>query len=311
MKKLIVRSTLSRENGGFTLVELLVVIAIIGILVGLLLPAVQMAREAARRMQCTNNLKQVVLAFHNYADSYHGFPNRQSFTTTPNTGHGWGLKLLPYVEQRALYDNFDLSKSFFESENQAITSTPVDTYLCPSSPSGPRTMDIGPAGQSATSTGVAGDYVVFHQIQDTGSGISCSTCNTAAPKIVNTVTKLAEITDGLSNTILVAEEAGRPDFYIGSEKQASNSSMTNPTFWGCWASFQSVTARGSNASVPPGAGGNYTMNRSNTQGVYSFHPGGAMFGLCDGSVRFISETTALSILISLSSRDGGETIAAY
>lgn len=292
---------------GFTLIELLVVIAIIGVLVALLLPAVQQAREAARRAQCSNNVKQVMLAFHNYHDSNHGFPNRYSLNgTTLNSGHGWGLKLLPYLEQTPLYNSWNNSKSFFDPENQSVLMTPVKPYICPSAPNGPRVMNLSKGATAPTSTGIAGDYVVFHQIATTGTGATCVACNTAAPKSAGTVTPISFITDGTSNTIMMSEQAGRPDYYIGRTKQASNSAMTNPMFWGGWASYQSVQAQGWNGATPPAAGGVYAMNRSNSQGVYSFHTGGAQFGMCDGSVRFISENISLKTLVALWTRDEGD-----
>lgn len=291
----------------FTLIELLVVIAIIAILIALLLPGVQQAREAARRTQCMNNIKQVMLAFHNYHDAHGGFPNRQAVTgTSPSNGHGWGLKLLPYLEQTALYNSWNWSKSFFDPENQAVTTIPVRSYLCPAAPGGPRVMPVS-ANTTQTSTGVAGDYVVFHQIVTTGTGAICKSCNTAAPKTVGGITPMAAITDGTSNTIMMSEGAGRPDYYIGRVKQATTTGMTNPMFWGCWAAYQSVTAQGFNAAATPGAGGVYAMNRTNSQGVYSFHVGGAFFGFCDGRVRFISENASLVTLIALWTRDDGET----
>lgn len=292
----------------FTLIELLVVIAIIAVLIALLLPAVQQAREAARRSQCRNNVKQVMLAFHNYHDSNNGFPNRHSLSgTSLVNGHGWGVKLLPFLEQAQLYANWNNSKSFFDVENQPVVMTPIAVYMCPSTPGNPRVMDLGASGKPVTSQGIAGDYVVFHQITATGSGATCSPCNTAAPKTAGTVTPIAAITDGTSNTIMMAEEAGRPDYYIGRVKQASNAGLFNNTFWGGWAAYQSVTGQGWNAAATPAAGGVYAMNRSNSQGVYSFHVGGAMFGLCDGSVRFISENIALSTLVALWTRDDGDT----
>jgi prepilin-type N-terminal cleavage/methylation domain-containing protein len=297
---------MSGRRVGFTLIELLVVIAIIAVLIALLLPAVQQAREAARRTQCRNNVKQVMLAFHNYHDTNNGFPNRYSLNgTSLDSGHGWGLKLLPFLEQANLYNSWNTAKSFFDPENRTVTMTAVPVYVCPSTPGGIRVMDLS-KGTTAMSQGVASDYVVFHQISTSGSGVTCTACNTAAPKTAGTVTPMRSITDGLSNTILMAEQAGRPDYYIGGNRQPTNAGLTNPMFWGGWAAYQSVTGQGWNAAMPPAAGGVHSMNWSNSQGVYSFHTGGATFGLCDGSVRFISENIALSPLIALWTRDEGD-----
>ncbi len=299
----------SFRRNAFTLIELLVVIGIIATLVALLLPAVQQAREAARRSQCSNNLKQVSLAFHNYADVYGGIPNRQSFTTSLSSGYGWGVRMLPFIEQPALYDSFNFNKNFFDPENKGVTMTPISIYMCPTSPDGPREMDLAPASPTTTtSTGIAGDYVVSHQINFTGTGVTCTNCRPAPPQAAGGLTPLREITDGLSNTILHFEQAGRPYFFIGRERQATNFSLINSKYWGCWASYQSVTAQGSNASILPGAGSNYTMNRTNSQGVYSFHRGGAMFSLCDGSVRFISENANLATMLAMFTCNGGEVV---
>ncbi|MCE9554447.1 MAG: DUF1559 domain-containing protein [Planctomycetes bacterium] len=303
----------SRVYRGFTLVEMLIVIAIIGILIALLLPAIQMTRERSRDVQCKNNLKQTALGFNLYADGNGGFPNRQSLTTALTSGHGWGVRMLPYIGEHALFEKFNFKFSWFDPENKAVTMTPVPTYMCPAAPSGSvRVMDLAKSSPTTTtSTGYAGDYVVFHQLLFTGTGVTCTGCTTAAPKDVNSVTRLNKIKDGLSNTILLAEQAGRPTYYIGRTAQASNTSMTNPKFWGCWAAYQSVQAQGWNAALPPAAGGIFTMNRSNSQGVYSFHNGGGNFGLCDGSVRLISEEIDIKIMMALYTADGGESIGTY
>ncbi len=297
----------SPSRRGFTLIELLVVIAIISVLVALLIPAIQQAREAATRTECSNHIKQIMLAFHNYHDTNNGFPNRYSLNgTTLNSGHGWGLKLLPYLEQTPLFNRWNNNKSFFDPENQPVLMTVVPPYLCPSAPNGPRVMDLSVATVT-TSTGIAGDYVVFHQITTTGTGATCTLCNTAAPKTAGMVTPINYITDGTSNTIMMSEQAGRPDYYIGRAKQASNAAMTNPKFWGGWAAYQSVTGQGWSNALPPAAGGTHAMNWTNSQGVYSFHLGGANFGMCDGSVRFLSESISLKTMVALWTRDEGDT----
>lgn len=299
--------TYPRRNA-FTLVELLVVIAIIGTLISLLLPAVQMARESARRMQCANNMRQIVLAFQMYADIGGGFPNRWcNNKNLSDTSRGWGVIILPQIEQQALHDRFDTTKAFYAPENAPVTTTAVATYICPSTPGGKRMMDIG-SGTTATSKGVAGDYVLYHQLSYTGV-TACSTCKPVPSQSTSDdgLTPLAAITDGLSNSILLSEQAGRPDYYRLKIRQASNSGLTNPMFWGCWASFQSVTGQGSNAAGTA-SGGVCSMNCQNSQGAYAFHPGGGNFGFCDGSVRFLAQTIPVSTLLALESRNGGETV---
>ena len=298
----------STGAAGFTLVELLVVIAIIGVLIALLLPAIQAARESARRTQCTNNVKQVMLGFLNYCDVNKGIPNRFSLSgTTLTSGHGWGVTILPFIEEINLYNRWNNKKSFFDPENQAFCSTPVSSYLCPSSPISPRLMPVS-VSTTQTSTGIAGDYVVFHQITTTGSTATCNPCDTAAPKNAGTLTPLRQITDGTAHTLLLSEQAGRPDYWLAGVKQAT-SNPTNPLFWGSWASYQSVTAQGWNGAATPAAGGVYSMNRSNSQGIYSFHSQGANFGMCDGSVRFVTEELPVTLLVAFASRNAGDSDA--
>ena len=299
---------------GFTLIELLVVIAIIAVLIALLLPAVQQAREAARMSQCRNNLKQIGLAFHNYGDAHGAFPNRSAAVggVSSQSGHGWGLKMLPFIEQANLYNQWNADRSWFSPENQAVVMTPIAIYMCPTSPGGPRVMDLAPSGAGATtSTGISGDYTQFHIITTTGSGATCSPCNPAGAQPFGGVVPLRGYTDGLSNTILISEHAGRPDYFIGRTKQASNTSMINPKYWGCWAGYQSVTYQGWNGATPPAVGGTRVMNWSNSQGIYSFHNGGAMAVLCDGSARFLSENMSMVVLIALLSRDAGDVIGEF
>ncbi|MCE9548200.1 MAG: DUF1559 domain-containing protein [Planctomycetia bacterium] len=301
---------LRQGQAGFTLVELLVVIAIIGLLIALLLPTLQMARESARDTQCKNNLKQMTLGFNLYADGHGGFPNRQSLTTALTSGHGWGIEILPFIGQSAVYDKWNNKFSFFDPQNVSVTMTAIPTYMCPAAPNGARVMDVS-LSTTTTSTGYAGDYVVFHQLSYTGTGVTCTGCSTAAPQAVNSMTYPYQIKDGLSNTILMAEQAGRPVYYIDRQAQASNTSMTNPKFWGCWAAYQSVQAQGWSAAATPATGGIVPMNRTNSQGVYSFHNAGANFGFCDGSVRFISDQISVQLLLALCTRDGKESTGAY
>jgi prepilin-type N-terminal cleavage/methylation domain-containing protein len=145
-------------RAGFTLIELLVVIAIIAVLIALLLPAVQAAREAARRAQCTNNMKQLLLGFHNHVSSYNAFPPCR--TETPN--FGWPVNILPYLEQKMLYDAFNLSKNFYDYENQTVTHTALQVHVCPSNPAGIHDEALALGNTVYGTRGYVGDYKANH-----------------------------------------------------------------------------------------------------------------------------------------------------
>ncbi len=227
---------MSRKRSGFTLVELLVVIAIIGVLVGLLLPAVQAARESARRTQCTNNMHQLGIAIHTYHDTQKKLPSSVRPYAAFTVRAGVFALLLPYIDRKDLWDIYDLSKTWSDNtttQNLKVSSTQVATYECPSSPTH-GIQDIVPdgvgPGQTWTPVVAVGDYAaslgVHPQLFNVGDGLnpkvpiqaSASVVSTAAkptngflPK--NTAINFGHVTDGLSNTIAVLESAGRPFLY--------------------------------------------------------------------------------------------------
>ncbi len=151
-------------RSAFTLVELLVVIAIIGVMVGLLLPAVQGAREAARRMSCQNNLKQMSLAAMNYESAYRVMPPRRNLTD--GNRRGWGPSILPYIEQTALGGDYRFDRNFYAPENAANIAVPLPLFLCPSG-TGVRMCEV--VQGSITSQGAAGDYFGPNSFNSTGS----------------------------------------------------------------------------------------------------------------------------------------------
>ncbi|MGY8769032.1 MAG: DUF1559 domain-containing protein [Pirellulales bacterium] len=325
---------------GFTLVELLVVIAIIGILISLLLPAVQQAREAARRMSCSNNLKQIGLALHNYESSFTVWPAQYS---SPSSGRNynarrgsWITSILPFVEQNGLFDSFDPTQHWHDSANATAVKTEVPMLRCPSAvdrDSFEWTVLVEYASPTASYSlvprdfyyGAATDYSnvggVGSQLNSTlpaGSQLSDPfNCGNLKKKAV----RLAEVTDGLSNTILVLECAGRPSLYQNGrlvadgttpKTWAGSSSVTRPfPTGGLWASHnKGFLIDGSqpdgNTAIRPGS---CAINCSNDNEVYSFHPGGAQILLADGSVRFLSETIPIEQLVAMVSRNGGEVIS--
>ena len=289
------QSNLENRTSGFTLVELLVVIAIIGVLVSLLLPAVQSAREAARRMQCSNNLKQLSLAVHNYVDTYNSIPighmYRGIFDGDPNdadggTGFGWGVALLPYIEQNGLYGQFDVRypiSNTNKSRNLTLAQTPIAIFTCPSDFK-PKNWTDGAVTNSATSSykgcgswydGWTGGAVGSRPNRSRFNGIF-DRDNRAASL------RFAEITDGTSNQFLIAEAKWKMD----------NNGRNRGRIYG--STDQPGYATGaSNALL---LNGQWQMNWTQPQGnpqphrtAGSNHPSGTQFSLADGSVRFVSQ----------------------
>lgn len=304
---------MKRISRGFTLVELLVVIAIIGVLVALLLPAVQQAREAARRMQCTNNLKQIGVAMHNYHDTYNVFPagwlHRGGVS---NPMYGWAVAILPYIEQGALYDQLNpgqipLVNRYHASstaEDRALLQTPLSAYRCPS--------DV---------TKATNDLVKFGNTDHFAVGTSNYVANAAYSTVVNLTSGetvppdsggvffgnsylgFHHIIDGASNTLMVGERDGGPSRV---DPQYSYEAAT-------WAGVGRSNA-GSNYGIPRTlARASFTLNHdygshnNRGKGYSSLHPGGLNILLCDASVQFLPETTdRVNVIQPLALRqDGG------
>jgi len=209
-----------RRFRGFTLVELLVVIAIIGMLVALLLPAVQAARESARRSQCTNNLKQLGLAFHNYHDTHKAFPPAyviqpgggglngvpDPLTRDAGPGWAWGTLLLPYLEQEPLHDSFDFRRPCWDSANAAPARTQLDVFLCPSATGTSEPMKVLSESGDVLATFGRSCYVVsagqnepWLLSVDSYEGIA------DGPLYRNSRTRAADVTDGLTSTVFAGE----------------------------------------------------------------------------------------------------------
>ena len=290
------------DSRGFTLVELLVVIAIIGILIAILLPAIQSAREAARRTQCKNNLKQIGLAFQNHHDTLKGLPPAR--TTSP-AGHGWCVDLLPYLEQSNLQRIYDFKSHYYAEANQQAVLTGSKDFQCPSTPNQDRLVRLS-AGNSNTWIeppiyGMGGDYYVHHM------KITKSDGTTGNPPLAafNTLTPLSKISDGQSFTILVDELAGRPDLYVRGVQQGGQ--YASQKGWAAWAGYQSMPLRAWTADGLS-SGWACVVNCNNNSGIFSFHPGGANTLFVDASVQWLREGSAADVVLSLATRDGKESV---
>jgi prepilin-type N-terminal cleavage/methylation domain-containing protein/prepilin-type processing-associated H-X9-DG protein len=324
---------MSRTKRGFTLVELLVVIAIIGILIALLLPAVQSAREAARRSQCSNNLKQIGLAVHGYADNYGGAFPVGEYSCCWGT---WLVGLLPYVEQKALYDRYqffgsvqnqagnnlgqsDGSTRYGGAKNLPVTRTQINAYSCPS--------DTNTARPGVINGVTFHNYVANHGNTTLNRRTPFGTTTTGQPNVFGgapfafvgawnsnpQVVRLKDVFDGLSNTMAFSETV-----------QGRDGDLRGFAWWNGGAHFESFLPP--NAAQPdvleniayckpanplnPPCTEPTTTNPSNIA-ARSRHPGGVQVALCDGSVRFVTNSINLGLWRASSTTYAKDTVSEF
>jgi prepilin-type N-terminal cleavage/methylation domain-containing protein/prepilin-type processing-associated H-X9-DG protein len=296
------------SSRGFTLIELLVVISIIGILIALLLPAVQAAREAARRAQCTNNLKQIALAAHNYESANGCFP-MGSPTTVANFSAGWiqsgqyvsnhsiFVAQLPQMEQQALYNAVNFSTNIHLASNMTIPRAQLNALLCPSDPAAYQIeqpdawwdTDFKLSGSGAAHASYAGSTGTWCHMGAGSPGLlplATLAAQDSGVFYANSRTRIADITDGTSNTLMLGERITFPNY----EKEFN--------FWYAGfigeSLFDTLTAMNpqrlvSTAALANPGGPGYEDNPL-WNSASSRHPGGANFAMADGSVRFLKET---------------------
>jgi len=320
----------SRKFGrGFTLIELLVVIAIIAILIALLLPAVQQAREAARRTQCRNNLKQLGIALHNYHDNFNMFPpgftdiwagnGSANAADRHGSGWAWGTRVLPYLDQAPLFNQFNFNLTPYScatdpcsaagTGNQALVGTPLAAFTCPSDVRASTAANNGGAANTGAGQGTAATAISSYMgVRGCFNGVFCAESAGGSPEItvdarnnglliVNGTRRIRDVTDGTSNVFAVGEVRFIPlatDINgvadVGSVRQYVYGNVT--TGGGPRCTNNGSTNNGPDLhlrSAHKKLNGPFLDASNLERNFHSQHVGGAHFLLCDGAVKFISE----------------------
>jgi prepilin-type N-terminal cleavage/methylation domain-containing protein/prepilin-type processing-associated H-X9-DG protein len=318
----------ARASRGFTLVELLVVIAIIGILVSLMLPAIQAARHAAARQQCGNNIRQLALAVQTFNEAHKHLPPSEFKPYKDGPERGWGTYILPFIEETALAKMYDHRLAWSDIKNRPVISTPIAIWQCPLS-TGDRIeqhSEIDDKGKDKSYVAALGDYTALRGVHEEPmkAGLVPTLDEKTRAGILTKVDgdkslvmpKIARVTDGLSKTVMLSECFGRPSFWqlqqeIPSRIDKKGKEKKNEG--GPWASQKNnFEIRGApydgimdDDKIKTGP---CAMNCSNDRNVFSLHSGGANAAFGDGSVHFLAEDIELRTLAALITRAAGEQV---
>jgi prepilin-type N-terminal cleavage/methylation domain-containing protein/prepilin-type processing-associated H-X9-DG protein len=315
----------SPSRRAFTLIELLVVIAIIAVLIGLLLPAVQKVREAANRAKCQNNMKQLGLAVHDFENARNALPpGRTNGAAIPFYGlnttgvtQGWGGFILPFLEQDSVYKLFDFNKDCADVANQPAVNSQLAVMLCPSAPDRPTPWTV-----TGSITFAVCDYTAMNNIDTlVAQWLYCNgdaTCASRFPRDAilaqNKVSKIVDVTDGMSNSIMLTECAGRPNTWRAGK--LTGSVQGNSAGGAGWAHFEnsySFWGKNSDGTTPSDGrrSGPCAVNCTNERQAYSFHPGGVNVLFGDASVRFLTNSVPTTTFMTLVTRGAGEVTPNY
>jgi prepilin-type processing-associated H-X9-DG protein len=297
---------------------------------GLLVPRVQAARADAARTQCANNLRTLGQGCLEFEKVHGGLPPRRGGFNNGEPYSGWGAAILPYLGEEQVAKKYDAKRDFFDPANKAAVETQVKAFLCPASPGGRVVAIESQASAKAdnpdkdtvfkVNAGVS-DYIASNGVQlpRGGYGLNFNEAgqmngNQRQPMADNDVTPLTKITDGTSTTLLLIEQAGRPEVWrLDKKKDGEGQFGLSPNARGAWAGWGSIAFGSADAKTgeTPGRGDSTdcAVNCNNWFGIYGFHPGGAHVLMCDGSVRFVGPKLDPLTFAYLTLRDDGHLIA--
>lgn len=290
---------------GFTLIELLVVIAVIAILIALLLPAVQQAREAARRSQCTNNLKQIGLAFQNYHSTANIFPNTEVGGTGGLNRASAFAAIFPYLDQDAAYKKYDFKLGNSDPANQPVVSRQIPGYICPSA----TFLRQVPISGCDANDRAPGTYAVSATSVDPwGTFASGQPHNGAIVNIGSGTTRIGDIRDGTASTLLAGESDWNiPDYLFGASPPTPCAGQVRGGFTYWSSPYPLATAFTTMAPFNPKSGGSAVLSR-----FRSDHSGNVVqFVFCDGACRALNQNINQAVLTALTTRNGRETVGEF
>lgn len=299
----------------------------------MLLPAINSARGAARKAQCSNNLKQIGLALANYEQAYGGFPQNKTNSSDRKEGRGLFVELLPFMDAENVHKLWDPTQEMASDANKAFRMAIPPCIQCPSTPLGRGDRSFQYGERSAKYVGQAMDYALIHKAVDPEDGKSYSPPLGQGQQGGSGLVRIDTITDGLTNTIIYHEHAGIPNIYWDNEKTDAVGSDSTPYLQSAWTGWNSKPAGGSSkywTYLKDSSGNWYQPSWSEGNGIvaylgegktkarrlinvtnssaapYSFHPGGANAQFADGSVRFVNENIIPLIYGYLSAQDDGK-----